>query len=818
MYAVYLINKSGRTTLYNTSWLVVGEYGGKAIGVEDPTLTMEDNLAGEFSCTVLKDNQAYDKIERMVSEIQVCQILLNQNGVARTETEIWRGRVITYTENFMHNRELKAEGELTYLGDTRQPQAKYLKTIAPRSFFEAVLKHHNSKANKNRRFTLGSCQFTKWSDEGTVSDINLNAGEDDEYDVNDKYLITAYETTLDVIKSGFDRLENAHIRIRHEKDGNGNDVRYLDILKEWSEKDTSGDWGRTRIKNQEIRLGVNMLDFSKSYDPEGLASVIIPLGAQKEGDEANLGEPMTPVRIFVSGYTGATIDENGYPIGLDDESFELYRIETLTPGSKFFYTGRQWNGYCFWTFLDSNSEPIECEQSDLADEEDAQYGVYTDIVECVVEVPEGTSEIYVSGEVTAIPLRINEYLDDADAEQYVTISKVEDNTQGRHRKRLGENCVINDALLNKYGYIETVINFEDITDPKELYNRALKYFAEEIYEDVLLEVKAYDLSLLDNSYESFKIGYTVPVTSGPHDLNNIDFPISKLEINLADPGNSTVSLGKRKRKTASSITAENRAEIKKSVKTAETVVHNQMQEIVDRVQYLLDSGANAFIHFEQSETDPDRWSEMYISDNKDINRAKAVWCYNLGGIGFSPNGRNGPYTFALTSDSMILVDKLYGSEFHIGDGQKVGQIYIHDSTIPESAGINDQALHIWKSGITVAKCDDNTITQLVVNPAVLATRVGALGYDKDWAGYLELALPQTGRMSTRLNARSGHLILRSLDETHIRCGNRENDDYDLIATASYNDGFKINKGNFSGTITVGNTSFHVSHGLIDYVN
>ncbi len=48
--------------------------------------------------------------------------------------------------------------------------------------------------------------------------------------------------------------------------------------------------------------------------------------------------------------------------------------------------------------------------------------------------------------------------------------------------------------------------------------------------------------------------------------------------------------------------------------------------------------------------------ELVIIDTLDIATATKVWRWNLGGLGFSRNGYNGPYTTAITQDGHIVAD------------------------------------------------------------------------------------------------------------------------------------------------------------------
>lgn len=49
-------------------------------------------------------------------------------------------------------------------------------------------------------------------------------------------------------------------------------------------------------------------------------------------------------------------------------------------------------------------------------------------------------------------------------------------------------------------------------------------------------------------------------------------------------------------------------------------------------------------------------NEIYIADNKDLNKAVKVWRWNSGGLGYSSTGKDGPFETAITSDGKIVAD------------------------------------------------------------------------------------------------------------------------------------------------------------------
>ena len=85
--------------------------------------------------TLPPGNAGYDILKRMTSEIIVY----------RDKQELWRGRILSEKMNFWNNRTLTCEGELSYLNDTIQPQAKYPEGTTVGSFLTSVLDNHNKR-------------------------------------------------------------------------------------------------------------------------------------------------------------------------------------------------------------------------------------------------------------------------------------------------------------------------------------------------------------------------------------------------------------------------------------------------------------------------------------------------------------------------------------------------------------------------------------------------------------------------------------------------------------------------------------------------
>lgn len=204
----------------------------------NPKLDLEEGTAGKFTVKLPQTNAGYDFIERLNTEIIIY----------RKNVEIWSGRLISYTEDFLKNKSLTCEGELAYLNDTTQPQEGYINK-QPNVILRALLDIHNEKVSADKKFYVGVVSITD---------------PEPEY-----YKYTDYESTLHEIKKLTIDKFGGFIKLR--KSGS---TRYIDILK---------DEDRT-TSTQTIQFGSNLLDFTKSYDSTDFCTVLLPLGARLDSE------------------------------------------------------------------------------------------------------------------------------------------------------------------------------------------------------------------------------------------------------------------------------------------------------------------------------------------------------------------------------------------------------------------------------------------------------------------------------------------------------------------------------------------------------
>lgn len=194
------------------------------------------NEAGSFECDIPKNNIHYSDFDNG-QQLRSGIITVLKEGV-----EIFCGEVREVSQNFDFTKHIYAVGELAYLFDSIQPQAKYQGTVE--AMFTSMLSYHNSQVENRKKFTKGQV---------LVTDSN-----------NYVYHFTNREDTLSAIRDKLCDTLNGYLRIR--KVGT---TKYLDLI-------PLANYGR--YCQQEIQFGENMLDYSENYTANDIATCVIPLG------------------------------------------------------------------------------------------------------------------------------------------------------------------------------------------------------------------------------------------------------------------------------------------------------------------------------------------------------------------------------------------------------------------------------------------------------------------------------------------------------------------------------------------------------------
>jgi hypothetical protein len=106
----------------------------------------------------------------------------------------------------------------------------------------------------------------------------------------------------------------------------------------------------------------------------------------------------------------------------------------------------------------------------------------------------------------------------------------------------GVDYVYDQAAVDEYGWIFGTHIWDGVNDPNILLTRANSRLALLINLGVSIELKAIDLSMVDVDIDKIRVFEYVNVKSDPHGINIMAL-ITKLNIDLLQPNNNTVTLG-----------------------------------------------------------------------------------------------------------------------------------------------------------------------------------------------------------------------------------------------------------------------------------
>lgn len=211
------------------------------LNIQDPHLKTAQNNCGSFEFKIENTNPRARNIRKMKSIVTVYH----------RDNLIFRGRVVDGGDDTFKVQSIYCEGELAFLNDSIQDEYSYQGDV--RGYLESLIDSHNAQVEDYKRFTVGIV---------TVKDPNNYITRSD----------SQYLNTWESIKKKLIELLGGYIVIRHD-----GDITYIDYLADY-----------TTLNNQKIKFGENMLTVKRDETAQGIATVIVPLGAKDEETEKRL--------------------------------------------------------------------------------------------------------------------------------------------------------------------------------------------------------------------------------------------------------------------------------------------------------------------------------------------------------------------------------------------------------------------------------------------------------------------------------------------------------------------------------------------------
>lgn len=344
-----------------------------------------------------------------------------------------------------------------------------------------------------------------------------------------------------------------------------------------------------------------------------------------------------------------------------------------------------------------------------------QYGSY-----CTQEIQFGENLLdyacnYTSDSIATSVVPLGAKLDDENRtplaveglDEYLTIATV---NQGRE-------WLDNEWAAARFGNIRVVKQFNDITDPQVLKDKGWEWLSSSQYETMTLEVSAIDLSLLDNSIDSFEVGDTVHVWAEPLGMDTT-FPVQRKKINLNNLEENTITLSNTM--PIGSYTSRTNSAIS-NVRDEIPEVASVLQQAQERAQaVLLDETQGGHVVYEY---EPEGGiAAINICNGKTIEASTRRWRWSQNGFGYLwRNNINGAWSVprvAMTMTGEIVADMITSGALNANiinggilklGGNDDGILWINDSSY--------NTIGRWdENGIIINKGQLNINNNFVVAP------------------------------------------------------------------------------------------------------
>ena len=131
----------------------------------------------------------------------------------------------------------------------------------------------------------------------------------------------------------------------------------------------------------------------------------------------------------------------------------------------------------------------------------------------------------------------------------------------------GVDYVSSSEAIAAYGKICKTVTWDDVTVPANLLRKGKEYLKSTQFENMVLNIKAVDLNLIDSATQEFEVGDLIRCISPPHGLDT-NMPLSSITVYLTNLSKNTVTLGSEKsNSTYTSSNAEKASKLDETIKS-----------------------------------------------------------------------------------------------------------------------------------------------------------------------------------------------------------------------------------------------------------
>lgn len=214
----------------------------------------------------------------------------------------------------------------------------------------------------------------------------------------------------------------------------------------------------------------------------------------------------------------------------------------------------------------------------------------------------------------------------------------------------GLDYIKDDDLVAVYGWIEAVVDWDDVTDPANLLKKAQNYLQDCRNMEITIELSAVDARLLGLDVRRLQPGMLVPVISEPHHLNEKFLCSSKIT-DLLDPSQDKVVLGTTMEGFTQSIKREQIANDEK-IKNVKTTLSQDIQDAREEFKQDLENASGLY---ETKVPQSDGSVITYYHDKKNLDDSQIRMVFNSAGFGITSDGGQNWYGMQVDGDMIANI-------------------------------------------------------------------------------------------------------------------------------------------------------------------
>ncbi len=267
--------------------------------------------------------------------------------------------------------------------------------------------------------------------------------------------------------------------------------------------------------------------------------------------------------------------------------------------------------------------------------------------------------------------------------------------------------------VQTYGRITKTVIWDGVNTPSILLAKGQKWLQDNQYEDLELSLSAVDLADFGVDTDHLRILDRIHCTSVPHGMDH-EFPLTSLSISLLDPTQNIYTLG-TKLKTFSKSTGRAQKSVQTQLDNSPSKSNVLKQALDNATQLITMVGKDGHVIFSPSVSEP---NELYITDYDNLEDAQRCWRWNLNGLGYSSNGKDGPFDLAITMDGTIA------GRFIAAGTIGADQIDVSYTSTQEKKWQDELGNNYWTSGTVETKIQNSADNVLLSAEQKMDSKLG----------------------------------------------------------------------------------------------